>query len=212
MRTRPTCNHPDNCRNGHLTYFEPFNALFVNSHGSSSVYKVGLEDRIVSRIAGTGQRGNADGPAGQSTFSRPNGVALSSTGDTLYLNSSIPTVDDPGNNHYPLNPSVIRMIAGIRGAFTSAGGLAPMATWHARVFPNPSHGALGLELELETKDELQVSVLDSAGKEIYTETWGAVPTGLLQKTLNLAAYPAGQYYLMVSGRKQGQALPFQLVK
>ncbi|MCO6487198.1 MAG: hypothetical protein J5I98_02215 [Phaeodactylibacter sp.] len=63
-----------------------------------------MDDRIVTRIAGNGQRGNTDGPADQSTFSRSNGVALSLTGDTLYLNSSIPTIDDPGNNHYPLNP------------------------------------------------------------------------------------------------------------
>lgn len=198
--------------NGHLTYFEPFNALFVNSHGSSSVYTVNLEDRVVSRIAGTGQRGNADGPAGQATFSRPNGVALSNTGDTLYLNSSIPTVDDPGNNHYPLNPSVIRMITGIRGLFTGMGHVRKRKGWQARLFPNPSKGIFRLGLELERKDELQASVFDSAGKELSAEAWGTIPAGPLQKTLNVGELPAGWYFLVVSGREQAQVLPFQLVK
>ena len=198
--------------NGHLTYFEPFNTLFVNSHGTSSVYAVNLEDRIVNRIAGTGQRGNADGLADQATFSRPNGIALSVTGDTLYLNSSIPTVDNPGNNFFPLNPSVIRMITGLRQIFTAADEAGQPSTWRARLFPNPSKGKLAVELHLKEKSELQASVFNSMGKEIRTEAWGVLPAGPRQETLNLENLPAGQYYLMVSDREQAQTLPFQLVK
>ncbi|MCB0563517.1 MAG: hypothetical protein KDD01_03995 [Phaeodactylibacter sp.] len=198
--------------NGHLTYFEPFNTLFINSHGSSSVYKMSLADRIVSRIAGNGLRGNSDGPADQATFSRPNGVALSATGDTLYLNSSIPTVDNPGSNFFPLNPSVIRMITGIRELFTSADRIEAPGSWQARLFPNPSDGNLNLELELNEKDDLQISVLDSTGKQVYSEEWGQLSSGLQRKELKLDGLPAGHFYLLISSPVQALTLSFQLVK
>ena len=104
--------------NGHLTYSSAHDALFVNSHGSSKVYKLTLNGDL-SVLAGTGVRGNKNGDTDQATFSRPNGIALTPSGDTLYLNSSIPTVDNLAINSRPLNPSVVRMITGLGGNVVS---------------------------------------------------------------------------------------------
>jgi len=95
--------------NGHILYSKKRNILFVASHGSSRIYTVTMEGEV-KVLAGSGVRGNEDGSAGESSFSRPNGLALSPSEDTLFVNSSIPVTDAGGR---PLNPSVIRMITGL---------------------------------------------------------------------------------------------------
>lgn len=99
--------------NGHLTFAN--GVLYVCSHGASQIFEVTLdgESRV---LAGSGIRGNADGSSAQAQFSRPNGIAASQTGDTLYVNSSVPITDAGGR---PLNPSLLRMITGVLG-FTNS--------------------------------------------------------------------------------------------
>ncbi|MGB3544174.1 virginiamycin B lyase family protein [Rubrivirga sp.] len=42
-------------------------------------------DGTMRVVAGTGQPGRDDGPAGQATFTNPNGLGVSASGDTLYV-------------------------------------------------------------------------------------------------------------------------------
>lgn len=86
---------------GHLTFAN--GVLYVVSRGNNSVYEVTLDGEL-TRIAGTGARGNADGPGSEATFSVPNGIAASPDGTKLYVSSAVPTT---GPN---LNPVVIRVI------------------------------------------------------------------------------------------------------
>ncbi len=95
--------------NGHIIYSSVQDVLYVASHGSHKIYKLTLDGTRFD-LAGSGIRGNDDGLAAVATFSRPNGLALSVTQDTLFVNSSIPVTDVGGR---PLNPSVIRMITGL---------------------------------------------------------------------------------------------------
>ena len=58
--------------NGHITYSEKEDVLYVASHGSHRIYKLTLDGQL-SVLIGTGQRGNTDGDVSVATFSRPNG-------------------------------------------------------------------------------------------------------------------------------------------
>jgi len=198
--------------NGHLTYFEPCDALFVNSHGSSSVYKINLGDGIVNRIAGTGQRSNIDGPADMATFSRPNGIALSTTGDTLFLNSSIPTQDNPNTNYYPLNPSVIRMITGVSEICSVVNTEEQYTGWNARLYPTVSSGVVTLSMELPRKDNIQIQIFDVQGKAVYEKQLGRLPAGPHTQAIRLNDSLSGQFYLLISGEQTMRTLPFQIVK
>jgi sugar lactone lactonase YvrE len=100
--------------NGHLTYAN--GVLYVCSHGDSKIFEVKL-DGSYRVLAGSGIRGNADGNFEEAQFSRPNGIVATASGDTLYLNSSVPVTDAGGR---PLNPSLLRMITGVRDFTLSA--------------------------------------------------------------------------------------------
>ncbi len=96
--------------NGHLTYANGL--LYVVGRNANQIFQVTLQGEV-RRIAGAGRegagpRGNQDGPALDATFSIPNGIRASLDGDTLYVNSAVPTVGAE------LNPVVVRAIRGVR--------------------------------------------------------------------------------------------------
>ena len=142
--------------NGHLRYCPVDTNIYVCSHGSSSVYKVDLSGNV-SLFAGTGVRGNDDGTIDVSTFSRPNGIAISVTGDTMYINSSIPLDNGPG---IPLNPSVIRQIINAKTGVVSVSPVH-LNTNLVTVFPNP--GTAGL-VTIAGEDMVKIEIYSTSGE------------------------------------------------
>jgi len=94
-------------RCGHLTYFEGY--LYVAARCAQKIYRVTL-DGDTTLIAGSGLRGNDDGPALQASFNHPNGIEAIRDGNNvvLYLNDATSLT---GNcTTVPLNPVVVRKI------------------------------------------------------------------------------------------------------
>lgn len=186
-------NIPGN-NNGHIAYSAAHNALFVNSHGSSNVYKLTLDgDRTL--VAGTGVRGNKDGMVNEATFSRPNGVALTPSGDTLYLNSSIPTVDNLAANIRPLNPSVVRMITGLGGGIVSD----TKEEWQykgveLRHFPNPVKEKLTITYDLPVSMPISVQLFDLLGRKIATLDEGQKVAGSQTISYDVSQLEEGIYH------------------
>ena len=93
---------------GHLTWKNDF--LFVTAIGRGVIYKVDRNGNLELIAGKPNGFSNNDGPALEATFSKPNGIAASVTGDTLYVNVSDPTwVNNPG----ALHPAHLRMITGV---------------------------------------------------------------------------------------------------
>ncbi len=86
---------------GHLAFAN--GVLYVVSRGNNSIYELTLDGEL-TKIAGTGARGNADGPALEATFSVPNGIGVSPDGTKIYISSAVPL------NGPNLNPVLIRVI------------------------------------------------------------------------------------------------------
>jgi len=146
--------------NGHIIYSEKEKVLYVASHGAHRIYKLELNGNL-SVLAGSGSRGNRDGTALQATFSRPNGLALSVTEDTLFVNSSIPTTDTGGR---PLNPSVIRIITGLR----TTTAIQNKTLEGLEFIHDPYHHTIlikGLP-----SNEIQVKILDARGTIWYQKS------------------------------------------
>jgi sugar lactone lactonase YvrE len=183
-------NIPGN-NNGHLTYAAKDSVLYVNSHGSSKVYRLNLEGEQ-EVVAGSGVRGNADGLWDEATFSRPNGIAASVSGDTLYLNSSIPT----SNNGLPLNPSVIRRITGVKT--TASNEVWPFEGTELNVFPNPAKNLVQLNYELPFAMNIALYCYDIHGELIQRIDKGWQTEGTHQHEFRVQNLPAGLYQFVLS--------------
>lgn len=100
---------PNPIGNGHLTYAQ--GDLYVNLIGIGQIVRLclnGNSEPIAGRPFGFS---NIDGAAFSATFSKPNGIVASLTGDTLFVNGSKPSW--VGATPSALHPANVRMVTGI---------------------------------------------------------------------------------------------------
>lgn len=99
---------PSPVGNGHLVYSNDY--LFVSLIGSGQIYRVCLTGEAEAIAGQPFGFSNNDGPAFQATFSKPNGIVASLTGDTLFVNGA---EDTWPTNPTGLHPANVRMITGV---------------------------------------------------------------------------------------------------
>ena len=178
--------------NGHLRYFEGDSTLYVASHGSSNIYTVDL-DGNVALLAGTGVRGNTDGGVDEATFSRPNGIVLSSTGDTIYVNCSVPLTNTPNN---PLNPELIRMITNVKGLTTGTDEEIE-AVIESLSIHQLGNGLLKINVTSPIKNDFQVAIYDIQAKRLISKEWTDIIPGENELRMDIAHFVAGTYILAI---------------
>ena len=93
--------------NGHLSWAN--DRFYVASFRGNRIYSVTAEGQFC-HIAGIGDPGNADGPALAATFFRPNGMAVTANGDTLFTNTNETIV---GRGNPGLHPNAVRRVDGL---------------------------------------------------------------------------------------------------
>lgn len=69
--------------NGHLLIHGDF--IYVVARRGNAIYQVDFEGKV-SKFAGSGSRGTANGNLSQATFSLPNDIAISADGRKMYIN------------------------------------------------------------------------------------------------------------------------------
>jgi sugar lactone lactonase YvrE len=89
--------------NGHLVHHE--GVLYVVDRGGHQIFRVELDGEI-ALVAGSGERGSADGDAATATLSFPNDLGFSPDGSILYVNEISATTGD----HTELAPMRVRRI------------------------------------------------------------------------------------------------------
>lgn len=94
------------CPNAHITFAN--GRLYVCAWQGNQIFEVTLEGDV-SLLAGDGASGRDDGSFDVASFNQPNGIDASRTGDTLYVNDTVP-ISSAGRL---LHPNVVRMITGV---------------------------------------------------------------------------------------------------
>lgn len=59
--------------------------IYATSIQGNQIYRITTDGKSQTVFAGTGEKGSKDGPVDKATFDSPNGIALSNSGDTLYV-------------------------------------------------------------------------------------------------------------------------------
>lgn len=175
--------------NGHLTYAN--DRLYVVDRGGHRVYEVSLAGEV-KLLAGTGIRGKADGPALESSWSIPNGIAASITGDTLFINDAVPVT---GNPLGVLNPVVVRMITGVTTASTrrepdeTSTGFGLLQN-----YPNPFRQTTHIPYHLLQAAHVTLTVYDTLGRAVETLVDGLQAPGTHYTSFASADLSTGVYF------------------
>ncbi len=197
-----------NIGNGHITYSNGF--LFVATIGTGQIFKLSLsgEQELIAGVAFG--YSNTDGPALEATFSKPNGIAASITGDTLWVNCSSPSwLSNPN----ALHPGVVRMITGVCSLedvncplLTSI--KTPEET-HKNQFatlltpmPNPVNSETTLAFEIhQNADDIRLKINDASLKTLSTIFEGRVSSGKYTFPVLTKDWAAGIYYINLESDK-----------
>ncbi|MGH1365573.1 MAG: T9SS type A sorting domain-containing protein [Calditrichia bacterium] len=175
--------------NGHLTYAN--GRLYVVGRCTNRIYEVSLSGDV-TWLAGSGQRGNADGPAASASFSIPNGIAASPDGSALYINDAVPTSGGCFNGL--LNQVVLRKIT------LTTTGVEPIAGSVATDFqldqnyPNPFNPSTSIRFELPHATDVRLTVFDVSGREVATLVDEPKNAGVYLATFEGHQLPSGVYF------------------
>jgi hypothetical protein len=123
--------------NGHIIFSNE--RLYVAGAGAQQVFELSLAGDL-TLLAGTGDKGHADGPLLEASFLRPNGIDVSPDGRLLYTNTS----ESPDSS----TPNVVRVIElpGISQDFHINAG-------HAGAWFNPATSGQGQFIDLVPADQ-----------------------------------------------------------
>ena len=190
--------------NGHITYSNGF--LFVATIGTGQIFKISLSGES-EVIAGVSQGfSNEDGPALEATFSKPNGIAASYTGDTLWVNCSVPTWI---SNNLALHPGKVRMISGVCSLadvdcplLTKTKEIVdPTQNQYARLLPpTPNPSDLGTQVTYEFYENaksVRLKLVDATDRILSTLYEGNRSPGIYTLTLDMSTRAAGVYYVIL---------------
>jgi hypothetical protein len=160
-------------------------------------------------IANAGQDISID--AGMSLTLGGTPAATGGTGNIWYFWSpsyyidqlavSNPLATPPGNVTYTLMVSDVRGCYGSDEIVVTVIGGTGMAEKNAdeelSVYPNPSHGALTLEMPDNRGADLQVSVVTITGQIVHNEILKNTGTSM-SVSIDLSSLPKGSYILLIS--------------
>ena len=180
-----------------ITYSVADSSLYVTALRDHRVWKVTV-DGAVSVLAGSGFPGTTDGVGTSASFTNPNGLALSVTGDTLYV---IQTLSEGVGN-----PNSIRVITGVLNADTSPvanedEAEVPEGFILEQNYPNPFNPSTSIRFNLLQAGPVTLTIYDLFGRAVATLVDGVKPTGSHEVAFDGRGFASGFYvYRLHAGR------------
>jgi hypothetical protein len=123
----------------------------------------------------------------------------------------------PGNvKLYSLGGSSFQGFSGNFGGYAGAafaeifsGVTTFSAVQELSLFPNPATASLTVNYELSIASDVQISVLNSIGQQVYTQTSQELPSGTQQAIIPVDQLQNGLYYLQLQSSEGSRiARPF----
>lgn len=183
----------------HLTYHDGY--IFAVARDTNRVYRVTLTGDV-SVVAGSGGCGRGDGALLDATFSYPNGIAPSITGDTLFVNQSFnpcPTI---------INPAIVRTITGFLPTIAVGEEEIEPGAPRPRSEPNPFRSSTRIDLATpDGSDATELAIFTTDGRRV--RRWDLRATGARSVVWDGAdqrgiRVPAGVYvYRIETGSSPG---------
>ena len=178
--------------NGHLDYDINTRNLYIASYSGHQIFSLNIDSLERNDIAGTGVRGNDDGPGDDATFSTPNGVAVSDNGDQIYINCAVPLSGSI------INPQIVRLISGVLSIAENN-----TASYNAIAYPNPASEQVTIEADFSSEySDLSIKVFDILGHLLMEAKDISSKGNHFKETINISKLSAGSYLYTVNSNSR----------
>jgi len=155
--------------------------IYATGINNNKIYKVQTDGSGQSEFAGTGIAGSKNGHISVATFNGPNGIAATSSGDTLYISD--------------FNSSTLRRIIGINTPIgTKVSGLLPKEYLLSQNFPNPFNPVTSIEYTLPMASEIVLMIYNIRGENVVRLIEGGQSAGYHSVVWDASNVSSGIYF------------------
>lgn len=179
---------------GFMTYSSGY--LFVTSTGGHKIYRVDMDGNI-SDFAGTGIPGTNDGEVSVAQFTNPDGIAVSSTGDSLYVSE---------NNSNLLRRIINDTTTGLQETSSPRKELERMY-----FYPNPAVNFATVQFRLNANSKVELSILSPGGQKILTIFSGYLTKGEYTYPVAVTAIPPGVYLVELKSNLSAEYITLNIL-
>ncbi len=139
---------------GSLGFLEIVNdVIYSTGFDVNKIFRTTLTGDTMT-VAGTGASGQLNGPALLSTFSRPNGIVKSITGDTLFISD--------------YQTRSLRVLSGITLGLININTVAPERYALGQNYPNPFNPVTNIEFSIPNTSKVKLVIYDVQGRLVET--------------------------------------------
>lgn len=182
---------------GYIAYHASY--LYYTDMGDHAVHRIHVETHTITRVVGTGEWGIREGPLTTAQIGLPVGIALSPSGDSLYVSS--------------YDQSRIALAHGLNTTATAVEAeTLPQDIRIEPNYPNPFRDVTQLRYTLPNPTALQITVFDALGRQWESRDAGVQPEGTHVLSLTTRQWPAGLYFIHLQTSTAHVSRPMLLVR
>ncbi|KXK49030.1 MAG: peptidase S8/S53 subtilisin kexin sedolisin [Chlorobi bacterium OLB5] len=165
---------------GSLGFLEIVNdVIYSTGFDVNKIFRTTLTGDTMT-VAGTGASGQLNGPALLSTFSRPNGIVKSITGDTLFISD--------------YQTRSLRVLSGITLGLININTVAPERYALGQNYPNPFNPVTNIEFSIPNTSKVKLVIYDVQGRLVETLVDYDLKAGSYITDWNASAFSSGVYF------------------
>lgn len=180
---------------GYITFAK--GNIYVAGLSNNKIYKV-TPQGDTSTVAGTGQTGYLDGPALSAQFNRPNGIAASITGDTIFIGDTF--------------NQKIRMLILSGVGINTINSSIPERFSLRQNYPNPFNPSTEIVFSIPVKSNVSLKIYNTNGQEMKTLVEETVRPGNYKVTYTSEGLPSGVYFYSLKADGYSETKKMILVK
>jgi len=183
---------------GTLGFLEIVNdVIFSTGFSSNKIFRTTLTGDTM-KVAGTGAAGQINGPALNSTFSAPNGIVRSVTGDTLFISD--------------YNTRSLRVLSGVTLGLINTSTVSPSDFNLRQNYPNPFNPETRINFDILNNGYVRLIVYDVTGQEVEILVNRMLSAGTYSYSYNASGHASGIYYYRLETKNFAETKKMLLVK
>ncbi len=174
-------------------------AIYATGWQDNRIYRVPLDGSGAQVFAGTGVAGSNDGPVGVATFSNPNGIVATSTGDTLYISD--------------YSSRSLRMITGVNTSTDINGPGVLVQDFHLdQNYPNPFNPSTIVRFRVPLASQVLINIYDVAGNHVANLVNDRMTEGNYEVVFDGRGLSSGVYFARMVAGTHAQTRAMLLLK
>lgn len=158
-------------------------SIYATGFSSNKIYRI-KPNGETSVLAGTGAAGQVNGAAANATFNAPNGIAVTPSGDTIYISD--------------FNARSLRVITDVRVGIELLNHGIPSSFELRQNYPNPFNPSTNIEFAVPTGGHVLLKIYNALGVEVITLINENLRAGSYKRRFNASNLPSGTYFAVLS--------------